>query len=127
MGLGRQLAQGQLSPFQRVALGAKCGVAQTRGVLPGAGRGLMWRPAVRPTASHSIVARAAGAVAGAESGAVFTVTKLTAPPRHCRLGLFHTWPIVAPHRHHRASHGFGHRFLGSHRRLLGWRIGIAFV
>jgi hypothetical protein len=93
--------------------------------LPGASSRILWRPAVWPTASHSIVARATGTVAGAESRAVFAVAKLATPSGHGGLGLFHTWPIIAPHSHHCLNHGFGHSFLGSHRGRLGWRVGIA--
>ena len=125
MGMGCQLAQCQLSPIERITLGTKCGVAQTRGVLPGAGRGLMWRPAVRPTAPHAIVSRTTRTVAVAKAGTVFSIAKLATAPRHNGLGLFHARTVIAPHRHHRLDQGFSCWFFSCLWLRLGWRLDIA--
>ena len=122
MRLGRELAQGQLGVLQRVALGAKGGVAQTRRFLPGTCRTLATVPTRCPiirATRRSAIARTPG-ISGAIAAPVLAIAKFATAPGNCRFGLLHAGAVIATHRHHTFRRRFGWRHgFGGHGRLRG--------
>ena len=140
--LGSQFAQRGLGMFQRLALRAKCGIAQARpSVFEGrtaaeSATALVALRAARSARAGStrtpvVAARFELVVAGTAraTGAVLAVAELAATTRRSRLGLLHAGSIIAPHGDHALGRGPGRLGgrSGRHVRICGCRLRIGYT